>query len=134
MDNPITLDHVKAAAEWALTAQEPCQIDGLTRRYAQDSWDCDTSCCMWGAASILAGNGPASAGPPKEWADDAQKKLVAALLNSAATCPRQILDIIAKAYLSEAYLSEADLSEADLRGANLSKAKLIIGNITVTIA
>ena len=61
---PITLDHVRQAAEWAMkAASEPQPIDGLTRKYRQSDWDCGTSCCMWGAASIMAGCGPAKEGP-----------------------------------------------------------------------
>jgi Pentapeptide repeats (8 copies) len=125
--NEITLEHVKKAAEWAQTAIDaPQVIDGLTRRYNQGTWDCGTSCCIWGAASIIAGNGPSLIGPPNVWGSDLRRILVAALLNSGRSTPEQVLAILAlpDANLSGANLRGADLSGADLSGANLSDANL----------
>src|SRR5438105_4922465 len=119
----ITLDHVRQAAEWAQKASVgPLPIDGLERRYAQGNWDCGTSCCMWGAASIIAGCGPAGQGPPDEWATTGRHKLAVALMNSGRSTPEQMLAII-----------NTDLSGANLRGADLHGANLLLGNRYVTI-
>ena len=65
----ITIDHIKQACEWAKSAKDsPKPIDGLERQYSQGDWDCGTACCIWGAASILSGNGPTKNGPPADWA------------------------------------------------------------------
>jgi hypothetical protein len=117
----ITLDHIRQAAEWAKTAyDQPKEIDGLTRRYDQGNWDCGTACCMWGAASIVAGNGPAITGPSDKWAAQSTTHAVAVgLMRSASSTPDQML-----LFLSDANLSGANLSDANLRGANLSGANL----------
>jgi len=122
---PITLDHVRQAAEWAKKAVEPTPIDGQVRKYNQGNWDCGTSCCMWGAASIIAGQGPASTGPSDEWAgQDTQHLGAAALMRSGMSTPDQMLAFLRGADLSGANLRGADLSSADLSGANLSGANL----------
>ena len=122
---PITLEHIRQAAEWAKeTGQTPRPIDGLTRSYSQTSWDCGTSCCMWGAASIIAGCGPTKYGPSDEWAAQSPgHKLAAAIMNSGKTTPEQMLALF-DLNLSEANLSEVNLSGANLSGANLSRADL----------
>jgi hypothetical protein len=120
----ITLEHIRKAAEWAKSASEPTPIDGVTRRYDQGHWDCGTACCMWGAASIIAGNGPALSGPPEGWAINSQRKLVRALLNSGSTTPEQVIEVLDKANLGGANLRGADLSGADLSGADLGGANL----------
>jgi hypothetical protein len=123
--NEITLDHIRQAAEWAKTAQYQQTIGGLTRNYNQsEGWDCGTSCCIWGAASIIAGNGPATTGPSVDWAKQSINHTVArALMNSESSTPEQLLESL-NADLSRANLREADLSGANLRGANLSWANL----------
>jgi hypothetical protein len=147
--NQVTIEHVRQAVEWAKTAQkDTCPIDGTTRRYNQSNWDCGTSCCIWGAASILAGNGPATEGPSDEWAQDGQQKILVALMRSNASTPEQFALILEKQDLSGAGLSGANLSGANLRGAGLSGAdlrgtglrgaglsgaKISIGNVTRTI-
>ena len=120
-EEKITLLEIKKAAEWAKEAgQEAKPIDGLNRQYKQSIWDCGTSCCMWGAASIATGNGPALAGPTLEWTMQSLLHVcVAGLLNSRSSTPEQMLEL----------LSSARLSGADLRGADLSGAKVLIGNI-----
>jgi hypothetical protein len=123
--NEITLDHIRQAAEWSETAINPCQIAGLTRSYDQSRWDCGTACCIWGAASIIAGNGPATDGPPEDWSGkDLRKQLTVALLRSSATKPRQILDVLSRSDFRGADLSGADFSGADLSGADFSGADL----------
>ena len=94
---PITLDHIRQAAEWAEKAGVRKRwIGGLERRYNQCIWDCGTSCCIWGAASILAGCGPASAGPPREWsAQSLTHALAASVMNSKSSTPEQMLKLFA---------------------------------------
>jgi hypothetical protein len=137
--NEVTLDHVRQACEWAERAgEEPQPIDGATRRYNQGNWDCGTSCCVWGAAHLIAGNGPAQGGPPREWVGQSLRHtVVAGLLQSGRSTPAQIALILSGAdlrgadlsgaYLSEAYLSGADLTRADLSGADLSGARYAPG-------
>ncbi len=115
----ITVEHIAQAVEWAKGAAEPCPIDGTKRRYAQSSWDCGTSCCIWGAAHLLARGTAATSGPPEEWANNGQRKILCALMNSSMSTPQ-----IFEPFLSDANLSGADLSDADLSGANLSGANL----------
>jgi hypothetical protein len=126
----ITLDHIKKAAEWAANAgSEPLPLDGLTRRYDQSDWDCGTACCMWGAASILAGCGPASVGPSSEWSgQDLAHTLVAGIMRNGTGTPQQMIDLLTN--LSGADLSEANLSGADLRGADLREAGLREANLS----
>jgi hypothetical protein len=119
----ITLDHIRAAAEWARdAANEPKPIDGQTRKYNQGQWDCGTSCCMWGAASLLAGCGPASGPPPEDWLSDHVHVAVNGLLCSGMTRPEQML-----ALLDSADLTGADLTDADLAGAYLAGAHIWVG-------
>ncbi len=120
----ITLEHIRKAAEWAKTAIEECPLDGQVRKYNQSSWDCGTSCCVWGAASILAGEGPAKSGPPNSWAKDAKSKIIIALLNSTRSTPDQMLLI----------LNRDNLSDANLADANLAGAKIWLGNRRVKLA
>ena len=93
--NDVTLEHIRQAAEWAKTARDaPQPIDGFTRQYSQDVWDCGTACCIWGAANILAGNGPADVGPLRSWDDwgqDEQRTAIADLLGDATTTPERVL-------------------------------------------
>ncbi len=125
--NDVTVDHIKAACEWAKTAKEPQAIDGQTRRYNQSNWDCGTSCCIWGAAHILAGNGPATSGPPAEWAaKDLRHILLAGLMNSGLSTPDQIAAI---ANLTRANLTRANLTDANLTDADLTDALVMIGNV-----
>lgn len=71
--NEVTIDHIRQAVEWARKAQnKPQPIDGLVRRYSQKSWDCGTSCCIWGAAHIIAGNGPTIKRPRFSWANQSR--------------------------------------------------------------
>lgn len=58
--NEVTLEHIKKACEWAIEARGKGKvtIDGHAREYEQSTWDCGTSCCIWGAANIFAGNDP----------------------------------------------------------------------------
>ena len=128
----ITLDHIRQAAEWAAKSRdEATPIDGLTRRYDQSDWDCGTACCMWGAASILAGCGPAKSGPPEEWSGaDLLHTLVAGVLRSGNGTPSQIQQLLSDANLSDADLSGANLSGANLSGANLSDANLSDANLS----
>ena len=138
MEN-ITLEHVRQAAEWASKAgRKPTPIDGLTRTYNQSQWDCGTDCCMWGAASILAGCGPAAAGPSIEWSgQDLAHTLVASIMRTGNSTPKQMLALLVnlrradlrRADLRWADLREANLSGADLRGANLGGADLRGANL-----
>ena len=129
--NEVTLDHIRAAAEWARTAEQPTPLDGTIRRYDQGQWDCGTACCIWGAASILAGNGPAKEGPPQEWRKkDAQHRIVSALMCSGGTRPEQILEILTRADLTGANLTGADLTGADLTDADLTRANLTDADLT----
>jgi hypothetical protein len=127
----ITLSHIKQAAEWARDAKEaPKPIDGMTRLYRQGQWDCGTSCCMWGAASIISGNGITHDGPTAEWASQTLLHLGAAgLMNSGTSSPEQMLELLSKANLRGANLSDADLRGANLRGANLRGADLRGANL-----
>jgi len=126
--NEVTLEHVRQACQWAKTAAAPTPIDGQVRKYDQAKWDCGTSCCIWGAASIIAGNGPATSGPPAEWAKrSAAHQLTFALMCSSSGDPERIekaLDL-RDADLRGANLRGANLRDADLRGANLRGANLI---------
>lgn len=131
MPNEVTLDHIAKAAEWAAHAQATCELDGQQRRYDQSQWDCGTSCCIWGAASILAGNGPAKKGPPTEWLSlDAKHRLIGALLFSQYTTPERIQDILAREDLTGADLTHANLTDANLTCANLARANLTGANLT----
>jgi len=128
MEN-ITLEHVRQAAEWASKAgRKPTPIDGLTRTYNQSQWDCGTDCCMWGAASILAGCGPAAAGPSIEWSgQDLAHTLVASIMRTGNSTPKQMLALLVnlrRADLRRADLRRADLRRADLRWADLREANL----------
>jgi hypothetical protein len=128
---PITLEHIKAACEWAKTADEPTPIDGGVRKYDQSNWDCGTSCCIWGAASIISANGPAKSGPSAEWAaQSAAHILAAALMNSGSSTPDQILEV---ANLQGADLQDAELQGADLRGADLRGVIIWLGNREITL-
>jgi Pentapeptide repeats (8 copies) len=115
-ENNITLEHLAQACAWA---KQPTPIAGLDRKYDQGHWDCGTACCLWGGASLIAGEGPANTGPSSNWADTPLKVAVRGLLNSPMTTPEQLEEL-----LSGADLSGADLSGADLRGANLRDADL----------
>jgi hypothetical protein len=134
----ITLDHIRQAAEWARDARqrgnnEPTQIDGLpvTRRYDQGQWDCGTSCCMWGAAALIAGCNPVTQGPPTEWiGGDAIRVGVYGLLRSRMTTPDQMLLLLTYADLTYADLTGADLAGANLTDANLARANLTYANLT----
>ena len=123
---PITLDHIKQAAVWAAqTKTESKPIGSLERSYKQSEWECGTSCCMWGAASILAGCGPAAAGPSPEWSgQDLWHTLVAGILRSGNSTPEQMLQLLRNADLRAADLRGVNLSGADLRGVNLRNADL----------
>jgi len=152
--NEITLDHIRAACEWAITAREtPQPIDGLVRKYDQGHWDCGTACCVWGAAHIQAANGKATSGPSKAWSNQSlAHTLIAGLMNTSSATPERmiaLLDNLSGANLSGAYLSGADLSGADLRGTYLSGTYLSgadlrgtylsgaiarVGNVCITIA
>ena len=127
----ITLEHIRDAALWAQQATEEVKpIDGLERKYNQNSWDCGTSCCIWGAASILAGCGPAKAGPQPEWLTDQTHTVVAGLLRSGTSTPEQILSFLRESDLCGANLRESELCGADLRKANLSGANLSKANLS----
>ena len=89
--NEITLDHIREAALWA-AAEHQGPLAGVQRVYNQTCWDCGTACCIWGAANLLAGNGPVCGGPSWEWAKMSPKRtLIARLLASGYTTPEQIL-------------------------------------------
>jgi hypothetical protein len=126
---PITLEHVAKAAEWAANAKDtPLPLDGLVRQYDQSDWDCGTACCMWGAASILAGCGPTKEGPSSEWSgQDLAHTLIAGVMRSGISTPQQMLNLLSN--LREANLREANLSGANLREADLSGAQVKIGNV-----
>jgi len=105
-ERKITLADIRAAAEWAHTAADgPRPLGGTTRAYRQGSWDCGTSCCMWGAAHLRRLNVPALVGPTNEWA--AQSKLhwrVAALLRDSEATPADVLALLdAAAAMGEAF-------------------------------
>ncbi len=122
---PITLDHALKGALWAKDAKGICPIDGHQRKYCQNDWDCGTSCCMWGAASLIAGQGPAKTGPSAMWAAQSLIHTAAAgIMNSGITTPEQLI-----ALLRGANLRDANLSDANLRGANLSDANLRGANL-----
>jgi hypothetical protein len=132
----ITLDHIRQAAEWAQQAAArdvATPIDGLpiTRRYNQGHWDCGTSCCMWGAAALIAGCDPVAQGPPREWTDgDVKRTAVYGLLRSGTTTPEQMLSLLTGADLTGADLTGADLAGADLAGADLARAHLAGAHLT----
>jgi hypothetical protein len=129
---PITLEHVRKAAEWAKNAVETCPLGGTMRRYDQsDDWDCGTKCCMWGAASIIAGCGSATKGPSDEWAAQSHIHVVAAgIMRSGMSTPDQMLNFMTRANLFEANLFEADLSGTNLSEANLTRADLSEANLS----
>jgi hypothetical protein len=122
----ITLEHVRKAAEWAKEAKDdPKPIDGLTRLYCQTEWDCGTACCMWGAASIISGNGPAIGPPENEWSSQSHLHAAAAgIMKQGMSTPDQLLALLRNADLRGANLRGANLSDADLSGADLSDADL----------
>jgi hypothetical protein len=130
---PITLDHIVKGCVWAINARakmEAIQIDGLSRCYDQGSWDCGTSCCIWGAASIIAGAGVAGVGPTGEWRGlDLKHRLVASLLYSKTSTPEQVLAVIGSEKMLNMDLSDTDFSKEDYRsvvldGANLSRSDM----------
>ncbi len=121
----ITVEHIAAAVEWAKGAVEPQPIDGTTRKYVQSSWDCGTSCCIWGAAHLLARGAPATSGPPEEWWAGSQQKLILASLMNCGTVTPQVFE----KYLRDANLRDANLSDANLRGADLRDADLRGANL-----
>ena len=116
----VTREHIIAACEWAETAQDmPAPLADCKMLYEQHTWHCGTSCCIWGAASIIAGNGPAAEGPSDEWMKlDILHTGAAALMRSDCATPDQVL----------AFLRGADLSGANLRG-----AEMYLGNRLVKI-
>ena len=128
--NEITLKHVAQAVEWAKGAAAPQPIDGLVRKYSQAQWDCGTTCCIWGAASIIAGNGPATCGPSEAWAAQSHKHAaLSGLMRSVMSSIEMIENLLRGADLGNADLSGADLRETDLSGANLRNADLSGANL-----
>jgi hypothetical protein len=56
--NEVKFRHIKKACKWAMKANFEMQpLAGKPRLYNQETWRCGTSCCIWGAAWELAGNG-----------------------------------------------------------------------------
>jgi len=127
----ITLEHVMAGAKWAKEANgEKRPIDGHERSYSQVDWDCGTACCMWGAASLISGNGPAKTGPSTEWASQSTLHACAAgIMRNSSAEPDQLIALLRGANLRGADLRGADLRDADLSGANLSGADLSGANL-----
>jgi hypothetical protein len=69
-DLDVTLDHIRQAVEWAAddSIGRHCRDPALSDRcYDQLEWGCETSCCIWGAACLLAGKLHMSSGPSAEW-------------------------------------------------------------------
>lgn len=55
----------KPAGDWAISAREqPVEVvPGSSRKYDQSIWDCETACCIWGAAVIIRTGKLADCGP-----------------------------------------------------------------------
>jgi hypothetical protein len=54
----ITLDHIEAAAKWAIRARKAkkaIKIDGVKRVFGMSRYECGTACCIAGAAALIAG-------------------------------------------------------------------------------
>lgn len=63
---PLTSEHLREAAEWAIRARaagKSVPIDGHERSYDQRYWSCGTSCCIHGAAHLLARGRETEFGP-----------------------------------------------------------------------
>lgn len=95
----ITSEHLRAILPWAeQSANAPHEINGAKRRYNQNEWDCGTSCCMHGAAVLLATGQPATYGPTDDdYRDlsDETRDGVMSLLRSPGGTPeliRRVLD------------------------------------------
>lgn len=99
----ITIEHIKQACHWAISAaSEARSIAGYLRAYNQKTWDCGTTCCIWGAAWLavygrpyLKGvNGPERA----SWADKSPLHLnLMFSMEGPSTRLEEILAIIAEA-------------------------------------
>lgn len=104
MSEEITFEHIRAAAEWALTAKDkPMPIDGHVRLYVQSEWDCKTACCIWGAAHILARGCPTLYGPNCEFVNKKEvywnrqslgHHRISELLFRPTTTPQQVLSLL----------------------------------------
>ena len=149
--NEITLDHIHEAALWA-ASEDQGPLAGVQRTYNQSRWDCGTSCCIWGAANLFAGNEPAGRGygfelaRGLEWAgSDLKRVLIWGLLRSTSTEPRQILDLLESdsvagvdltgivlvgAYLADAKLAGVNMADSDLADAILDGADLTGANLS----
>ncbi len=91
MTAQITREHVLAACEWAIQHRDSAgEIGGVARRYEQSSWDCGTACCVWGAASLLAGLGPATDGPADGALGDGDGEIAVRLMRLTTTTPEHI--------------------------------------------
>lgn len=59
----LTSEHLLEACDWAESGKQLDIPELAVRSYKQVFWDCGTTCCLHGAASIIAGRGPTDIGP-----------------------------------------------------------------------
>lgn len=62
----VNFEHIMMACDWA--ESDSTTIGGVQRQYDQREWDSGKTCCIWGAAHLLATGEPATSGPPPKWA------------------------------------------------------------------
>lgn len=108
MSEEITFEHIRAAAEWALTAKDkPMPIDGTERMYRQHTWECGTTCCIWGAAKILATGKPFELDPGsiyysseaefaiEDWSEESDSHFdIYDLLSDQRSTPEEVLSLL----------------------------------------
>ena len=82
------------ACKWAIEHRYyGGEIGGFKRVYDQSQWDCGTSCCVWGAAHLIAGFGPTDDGPKHNQFDqkDPLVCLAVRIMNNSLAKPEHIL-------------------------------------------
>jgi hypothetical protein len=97
----ISIDHIRSAAEWAIAARNtPLRVGKTTRQYDQETFDCKTTCCIWGAAMHMMG--PSSELSPfdfdhalKRWSRQSSlHSQIATWLLRTDTIPEDVIAII----------------------------------------
>ena len=91
MHQTVKREHVIRAIRWAMGQEEI----GIDRTYDQSTWDCGTSCCIWGAAHLIATGQPPFGRPASDdLGDDEASRLAVCAMCSADSSPQEILDIL----------------------------------------
>lgn len=110
------------AAQWAADRAHPEAL--ADHQYEQTHWSCGTSCCVHGAAHILARGSDTDEGPTDhDYTDlpEPYRTLVIGILRSTRGRPAQVIDLIDRARRG-ASLAGVDLARAALTGAYLAGA------------